>query len=70
MVAYALLNEIGRGTDGKSIYIYGAAGGVGTAVIQTALLQGIEVIASAGLIIRSRTPKKSLWITPKAAVWI
>ena len=28
MVAYALLNEIGRGTDGKSIYIYGAAGGV------------------------------------------
>ena len=41
------LNEIGRGTDGKSIYIYGAAGGVGTAVIQTALLQGIEVIASA-----------------------
>ena len=30
MVAYALLNEIGRGTDGKSIYIYGAAGGVGT----------------------------------------
>ena len=47
MVAYALLNEIGRGTDGKSIYIYGAAGGVGTAVIQTALLQGIEVIASA-----------------------
>lgn len=46
MVAYALLNEIGRGTDGKSIYIYGAAGGVGTAVIQTALLQGIEVIAS------------------------
>lgn len=48
MVAYALLNEIGRGTDGKSIYIYGAAGGVGTAVIQTALLQGIEVIASAG----------------------
>ena len=48
MVVYALLNEIGRGTDGKSIYIYGAAGGVGTAVIQTALLQGIEVIASAG----------------------
>ena len=47
MVAYALLNEIGRGTDGKSIYIYGAAGGVDTAVIQTALLQGIEVIASA-----------------------
>lgn len=47
LVAYALLNEIGRGTDGKSIYIYGAAGGVGTAVIQTALLQGLDVIASA-----------------------
>lgn len=47
MVAYALLNEVGRGTDGKSLYIFGAAGGVGTALIQTALLQGIEVIASA-----------------------
>lgn len=46
-VAYALLNEIGKGTDGKSIYITGGAGGIGTAVIQTALLQGFQVCASA-----------------------
>ncbi len=46
-VAYALLNEIGRGTDGNSIYITGGAGGIGTAVIQTALLQGMQVCASA-----------------------
>ena len=71
---------------GKPDYIYGAAGGVGTAVIQTALLQGIEVIASASsqenattlslwehsvcLIIRNRMPKKLLWITPEAVGWI
>lgn len=47
MVAYSMLNDVGRGTDGKSLYIFGGAGGVGTALIQTALLQGIEVIASA-----------------------
>lgn len=47
MVAYALLNEAGRGTDRQSLYISGAAGGVGTALIQTALLEGIDVIASA-----------------------
>ena len=47
LVAYALLNEAGRGTDGQSLYIRGAAGGIGTALIQTALLQGIDVIASA-----------------------
>lgn len=47
LVAYALLNEAGRGTDGHSLYIRGAAGGIGTALIQTALLQGIDVIASA-----------------------
>ncbi len=46
-VAYALLNEIGRGTDGRSIYITGGAGGIGTAVIQTALLEGFTVCASA-----------------------
>lgn len=47
MVSYALINEAGRGTDRQSLYISGAAGGVGTALIQTALLEGIEVIASA-----------------------
>lgn len=47
MVAYALINEVGRGTDGRSIYIKSAAGGIGSAVIQTSKLQGIKVIASA-----------------------
>ena len=47
MVAYALLNEIGRGTDGEYLYIRSASGGIGTAVIQTALLEGWKVIASA-----------------------
>lgn len=46
-VAYALLNEAGRGTDGKSLYILGGAGGVGTALIKLALLDGWEVISAA-----------------------
>ena len=46
VAAYALLNYAGRGTEGHSLYIRGAAGGVGTAIIQTALLQGMEVCAS------------------------
>lgn len=47
LVADALLNEAGRGTDGQSLYISGAAGGIGTALVQTALLQGVDVVASA-----------------------
>lgn len=47
MVAYALINEIGRGTDGHSLYIKSASGGIGTAVIQTALLEGMTVVCSA-----------------------
>ncbi len=47
MVAYALLNEVGRGTDGRTLYMKSASGGIGTAVIQTALLQGMQVAASA-----------------------
>lgn len=47
LVAWALLNDVGRGTDGRSLYIKSASGGIGTAVIQTALLQGMTVIASA-----------------------
>ncbi|MCR5784116.1 MAG: zinc-binding dehydrogenase [Eubacterium sp.] len=46
-VAYALLFEAGRGTDGDSIYISGAAGGIGTTIIQMALSSGINVVASA-----------------------
>lgn len=46
-VAYALLFEAGRGTDGDSIYISGAAGGIGTTIVQMAKSSGIKVIASA-----------------------
>lgn len=46
-VAWAMLNDVGRGLPGQSIYITGGAGGIGTAVIQTALLQGMTVCASA-----------------------
>lgn len=46
-VAWALLNDVGCGRPGQSLYITGGAGGVGTAVIQTALLMGMTVCASA-----------------------
>lgn len=46
-VAYALLYDVGRGTDGRSLYISGAAGGIGTTLIQMAKAKGMEVIASA-----------------------
>jgi NADPH2:quinone reductase len=46
-VAWGLLNQVVRAVEGQSLYIGGAAGGVGTAVIQLARHQGVEVIASA-----------------------
>ena len=46
-VTYALLYEVGRGTDGQSLYIAGAAGGIGTTLIQMAKDKGMDVIASA-----------------------
>ncbi len=46
-VAYALLNEAARGIAAKSVYVNGAAGGVGSAVIQLCRLQGITAIAGA-----------------------
>lgn len=46
-VAYSLLHEAGRGTDGQSLYILGGAGGVGTALIKLALKEGWEVISGA-----------------------
>lgn len=46
-IAYALLHDAARGTDGKSLYILGGAGGVGTALIKLALHDGWQVIASA-----------------------
>lgn len=42
-----MLNDTGRGTDGKSLYIFGGAGNVGTALIKIALAQGWEVISAA-----------------------
>ena len=46
-VAYALLFDAGRLTEGDSMYISGAAGGIGTTMVQMAKAAGIKVIASA-----------------------
>jgi len=46
-VAWGLLHQIVQVRAGQSLYIGGAAGGVGTAVIQLAQQAGAEVIASA-----------------------
>ena len=46
-VAEALLTEAARGQSPKTVYVNGAAGGIGSAVIQLCRLQGITVIAGA-----------------------
>lgn len=46
-VAYALLTEAARGMTPKTVYVNGAAGGIGSAVIQLCRLQNITVIAGA-----------------------
>jgi NADPH2:quinone reductase len=46
-VAWALLNEAARGMSPKTVYVNGAAGGIGVAVIQLCRLNGITVIAGA-----------------------
>lgn len=46
-VAYALLTEAARGITVKTAYVNGAAGGIGSAVIQLCRLQGIAIIAGA-----------------------
>jgi len=46
-VAFALLNEAARGLSPKSVYVNGAAGGIGCAVIQLCKLNGITIIAGA-----------------------
>lgn len=46
-VAWALLNEATRGNAAKTVYINGAAGGIGSAVIQLCRLQGATIIAGA-----------------------
>lgn len=46
-VAYALLTEASRGLAAKTVYVNGAAGGIGSAVIQLCRLQNIAIIAGA-----------------------
>ena len=46
-VAFALLNEAARGINPKTVYVNGAAGGIGSAIIQLCRLSGIDVIAGA-----------------------
>jgi NADPH2:quinone reductase len=46
-VAWGLLNQVVWATPRQSLYIGGAAGGIGTAVIQLAQHQKVDVIASA-----------------------
>jgi NADPH2:quinone reductase len=46
-VAWGLLNQVVQASAGQTLYIGGAAGGIGTAVIQLAQHQGVDVIASA-----------------------
>lgn len=46
-VANGLLNEVVQTRAGESLYIKGAAGGVGTAVVQMGKMKGMTVIASA-----------------------
>lgn len=46
-IAWCLLREAARGTDVKSVYVNGASGGVGSAVVDLCRHEGIEVIAGA-----------------------
>jgi NADPH2:quinone reductase len=47
-VAWAMLVDAAAGVNNRTLYINGAAGGVGTAVIQLAKSRGIRVIAGCG----------------------
>jgi NADPH2:quinone reductase len=46
-VAYALLTVAARGLDAKTVYVNGAAGGIGSAIIRLCKLNGVAVIAGA-----------------------
>lgn len=46
-IAWCLLFEAARGTDVRTVYVNGSAGGVGSAVVDLCRLEGIEVIAGA-----------------------
>jgi NADPH2:quinone reductase len=47
-VAYHLLHTAARGVAAESVLIYAAAGGVGSAAVQLALIAGMKVIAVVG----------------------
>jgi NADPH2:quinone reductase len=47
-LAHILLHHAARGVTPKTIVVYGAAGGVGTALIDVARIAGAEVIGTAG----------------------
>ena len=46
-VSWAMLHHAARGIEGRTVYINGAAGGIGSAVIQIGRLEGRTVIAGA-----------------------
>ena len=47
-IAWCLLREVTQVRDGATVYVNGASGGVGTAVVDLALDLGMRVIAGAG----------------------
>jgi NADPH2:quinone reductase len=47
IVARAILHDVPRGPKLGTLYVNGAAGGVGSAIVQMAKLEGIEVVAGA-----------------------
>jgi NADPH-dependent curcumin reductase CurA len=56
LTAYVGLLDIGRVTEGETVFVSGAAGAVGSAAGQIAKLKGCRVIGSAG------TPEKVEWL--------
>ena len=60
-VAWALLHEAARGIEAKTVYVNGAAGGVGSAVIQICRHEGRSVMAGAS------TPEKCAFATAQGA---
>ncbi|NKB47754.1 MAG: zinc-binding dehydrogenase [Alphaproteobacteria bacterium] len=47
IIAWALLFEAARGIDAKTVYVNGAAGGMGTAIIDLCRSRGIDIIGGA-----------------------
>ncbi len=48
LVAYAMLNDMGFRSGLRSVFVAGASGGVGGALVELAKARGLEVIGSAG----------------------